>query len=445
MKRLKNLYKSCVVDTHRSAFCLSFIIVFTYFQPFSQVEDVKRVVKELCSPRFHGRGYVNGGDSIAAEYLVMEFQQAGLQSLTPGYYQHFSFPVNTFPGKAEFSTANKKLVVGEDILVDPSSPSYKGVLNYRILPASDILDADKVIQVLHEAMSGETINSIALDYTAVHPDTLKIVQGFKFELAQFIPVIIITNQKFTWSVSREQLTHPIFEVRSGAIDGSPITAELDAVLKKEHQAKNVIGYLPAKKKSGKTIVFTAHYDHLGRLGQDTYFPGANDNASGTAMLVALAKHFRQNPVDYNILFIAFAGEEIGLLGSKYYIENPVQPLKNISFLLNLDIFGSGEEGVTVVNGSIFEAHFNLLTRINNEKQLLSQVRPRGYAANSDHYWFTDAGVPSFFIYTMGSNKHYHDTSDTYENLSFSEVNDLTVLLSTFIERLNTVKVKKRKK
>ncbi len=445
MRLLKNLYKNSVAATHKLTFCVWIVFSFGTASSFAQVEEVKRVVQQLCSPEFHGRGYVNGGDSIAAEYIASEFQKAGLHNLTPNYFQYFSFPVNTFPGKADFSVDGRKLIVGKDIIVDPASPSYEGLLKYTILPASTILDADKVIEKLQQAMSGEIFNSIAIDYRNVHPDTFKIIKDFQYELVQFVPVIIITDKKFVWSVAEKQLTNPIFELQSDIADGTPIQVNLNAVLKKEHRAKNVIGYLPAEKSTKKTIVFTAHYDHLGRLGQETYFPGANDNASGTAMLIALANYFRQHRVDYNLLFIAFAGEEIGLLGSKYYVENPVKSLKDISFLLNLDIFGSGEDGITVVNGSIFLEHFDLLTDINEEKQLLTQIKSRGYAANSDHYWFTDAGVPSFFIYTMGLNRHYHDTGDTFENLSFAEVNDLTTLLSTFIERLDTVKISKKKK
>lgn len=445
MRLLKNLYKNSVAATHKLTFCVWIVFSFGTASSFAQVEEVKRVVQQLCSPEFHGRGYVNGGDSIAAEYIASEFQKVGLHNLTPNYFQYFSFPVNTFPGKADFSVDGRKLIVGKDIIVDPASPSYEGLLKYTILPASTILDADKVIEKLQQAMSGEIFNSIAIDYRNVHPDTFKIIKDFQYELVQFVPVIIITDKKFVWSVAEKQLTNPIFELQSDIADGTPIQVNLNAVLKKEHRAKNVIGYLPAEKSTKKTIVFTAHYDHLGRLGQETYFPGANDNASGTAMLIALANYFRQHRVDYNLLFIAFAGEEIGLLGSKYYVENPVKSLKDISFLLNLDIFGSGEDGITVVNGSIFLEHFDLLTDINEEKQLLTQIKSRGYAANSDHYWFTDAGVPSFFIYTMGLNRHYHDTGDTFENLSFAEVNDLTTLLSTFIERLDTVKISKKKK
>lgn len=445
MRLLKNSSKNYAVATLNSALRFFLFFYFFCFTSFAQVEDVKRIVKDLCSPEFHGRGYVNGGDSIAAAYIAGEFQRAGLKNLTPNYYQHFSFPVNTFPGKADFFSGAKKLVVGKDIIAHHASPSYNGTLTYKVIPASYIFDEEKIVDEIQTALNGITNNCLAFDIQNVHPDTLKIINGFKRELAQFIPVVIITNQKFTWSVSGEQLKNPIFEIQSDVADGTPITIKLDAVLKTEHQTKNVIGYLPAKKKTKKTIVFTAHYDHLGRLGQDTYFPGANDNASGTAMLVALAKYFKENPTTYNILFIAFAGEEIGLLGSKHYVERPVKPLKDISFLLNLDIFGSGEDGVTVVNGSIFVEHFDLLTEINEEKQLLTQIKARGYAANSDHYWFTDAGVLSFFIYTMGPNKHYHDTSDTYENLSFAEVNDLTTLLATFIERVESIKLKKKKK
>jgi Zn-dependent M28 family amino/carboxypeptidase len=197
----------------------------------------------------------------------------------------------------------------------------------------------------------------------------------------------------------------------------------------------VIAFLPGTKGAKKTIVFTAHYDHLGRMGELTYFPGANDNASGTAMLLTLAKYFKEHPVNVNILFIAFAGEEAGLLGSEHFVNHPTYPLKKMNFLVNLDIMGSGEEGITVVNATLFNEQFKLLQEINTEKGLLTQVKSRGPAQNSDHYWFTEKGVPAFFIYTMGSNKNYHDVFDTYENLTFSEYNDITTLLSEFVLRL----------
>ena len=78
----------------------------------------------------------------------------------------------------------------------------------------------------------------------------------------------------------------------------------------------------------------------------------------------------------------------------------------------------------------------MLQKINNEKKLLKTIKKRGPAANSDHYWFTLKGVPAFFIYTMGTNKHYHDIYDKYKNLSFKEYRDITQLLIEFISELS---------
>jgi Zn-dependent M28 family amino/carboxypeptidase len=170
------------------------------------------------------------------------------------------------------------------------------------------------------------------------------------------------------------------------------------------------------------------------MGQETYFPGANDNASGTAMLLELAHYFVEHPMKkVNVVFMSFAGEEAGLIGSHYYVEHPLFPLEKIKFLTNVDIMGSGEEGITVVNATKFPAEFSALQQINKNEEYLVKIGSRGPAANSDHYFFTEAGVPAFFIYTMGPNKHYHDVEDTYKELSFSEFGDLYRLLIDFAE------------
>lgn len=417
-------------------YAIGLSLLFSSLYSSAQVEEVRRITQTLCSPEFHGRGYVNAGDSIASVFIADEFKKAGLTPLCTDYFQHFSFGVNRFPGELSFEHDERMLEIGKDILVDPGSPSYYGKLRPKLIHGLKILDEGALVQEIQSAISGNVYNSVVLDYSGIHPDTLKMIRNFKYELAQFMPVIELTESKFTWSVGRKQLAFPVLELQKEAYkDGAPIVVNLRAEFVKDYRTQNVVGYLAAKKRTKKTIVFTAHYDHLGRLGSDTYFPGANDNASGTAMIITLANYFREHPVDYNILFIAFAGEEAGLVGSKYYVDHPLTKLKDIEFLINLDIMGSGEDGITIVNGSIFTEHFDLMTAVNNEHQLLTQIKARGYAANSDHYWFTDAGVPAFFIYTMGTNKHYHDVFDTYEELTFVEFDDITRLLALFIERL----------
>jgi Zn-dependent M28 family amino/carboxypeptidase len=190
--------------------------------------------------------------------------------------------------------------------------------------------------------------------------------------------------------------------------------------------------------SQKFLVVTAHYDHLGRMGSDTYFPGANDNASGVAEMLALAAYFAKNPLHKNILFVAFTGEEAGLLGSKYFVRNPPIPLDSIDFLLNLDLSGTGDEGITVVNATLYPEIFDKLVSLNKENNYVAKVKKRGPAANSDHYYFTENSVPAFFIYTLGGIKAYHDVYDKPETLPLDEAADLIQLYIRFFKYLDMV-------
>ncbi len=182
------------------------------------------------------------------------------------------------------------------------------------------------------------------------------------------------------------------------------------------------------------IVFTAHYDHLGKMGKETIFPGANDNASGASVLLDLANYYtnKAETGNYCYVFIAFGGEEAGLVGSKYFTEHPSFALDKIKFLINLDLLGNGEEGITVVNGRLHKKEFETLVKINDEKGYLEAVNARGKARNSDDYYFTEKDVPAFFIYTLGKNKAYHDIYDKPETLLFPEYNDLFDLLTDFV-------------
>lgn len=414
------------------------IIVSTSFSSFAQIDEVRRITKSLCSPEFYGRGYYKKGDSLAADYLVDEFKKLGIEGYNGTVLQPFEIQsVNTFPGRMIVNNGSFSLNPGVHFVVDPSSSGFVGELRpFRLTPKM-LFDREGLSKIIRDIRNEKTDrNSVVLDLIDLDLDTLKQLSGISQALAAYCHVIEITDEKFTWSVGTEQLPNALIKIQDSIYSGGPLNVEIDAQLLNNYMSQNVIAYLPGKKKCTKTILFTAHYDHLGHMGSNTYFPGANDNASGTAMLFTMAKYFKENPSDYNVMFIAFAGEEAGLLGSKYFVENPILKLKKIKFLVNLDIMGSGEDGITAVNATVFEKEFELLQCINEEKKLLTKVKRRGPSANSDHYWFTENGVPAFFIYTMGPNKHYHDIFDTYEELSFREYDDITDLLITFVRRLN---------
>jgi Zn-dependent M28 family amino/carboxypeptidase len=179
-------------------------------------------------------------------------------------------------------------------------------------------------------------------------------------------------------------------------------------------------------------VITAHYDHLGTLGRKKYFPGANDNASGVSMLLELAHYYSQNKPAYSMVFIAFAGEESGLIGSSYFVRKPTMELANIHFLINLDLLGTGDDGIMVVNGSVFKKEYDELIAINEKQHLLPAIKMRGEAANSDHYPFYKRKVPCFFIYTLGGIAAYHDVMDVAKTLPLTKYKEVFDLITLFV-------------
>lgn len=138
-----------------------------------------------------------------------------------------------------------------------------------------------------------------------------------------------------------------------------------------YKTQNIVGYVPGR--SSLTLFSgLAHYDHLGKMGDKVYFPGANDNAaSGVAMLLNLAKYYNANPHRYSsVVFIALGAEEIGIVGAKHFVDNPLFDLKRIKFLVNFDLAGT-EEGIKVANGSVYRDRFDHLKY--NEASKLPEV------------------------------------------------------------------------
>jgi aminopeptidase YwaD len=216
-----------------------------------------------------------------------------------------------------------------------------------------------------------------------------------------------------------------------------IRLNIDSYFAAKYNSQNVAAYVRGREVNDTFIVVTAHYDHLGMIGTKVLFPGANDNASGVAMMLSLARHFSQpdQTPRYSVAFIAFGAEEAGLLGSKYYVDNPLFSLNRVKFVVNLDLVGTGEEGITVVNATEYPERFRVLDSLNRNGDYVLKVNQRGKAANSDHYYFSEAGVPAFFIYAMGGIQAYHDVFDRAETLPLTEFEDLTKLIAEFIENI----------
>ena len=411
------------------AFCLQL------FSSLGQPYPYKETIAKLCAEEFAGRGYVNEGAIKAANFIAAEFQKMGLQPLKKKFLQPFTLPVQTFPGACTFVLGKDTLQPGVDYLIDPSSAGVQP-LDYQLV----YCNTATLMRSTNAFKPCPKDRILVVQTSGFGGDTNKIMLARLQELKQFAATIELTDKKLTWSVSQTASPYPAFQVLISACKNKPQKAfiEVECNFIDKFISSNVIGYLPAAQNAKKKpyIVVTAHYDHLGKMGRDTYFPGANDNASGVGMLLYMANELRQkrNP-EYNYVFIAFGAEEAGLVGSHYFVEHPYFDLRNIKFLLNTDIMGSGEEGITVVNATLFDKEFQQLKAMNEDGKYIAQVKSRGPAANSDHYFFTEKGVPAFFVYTMGPNKHYHDIYDTADELSYAAFEPLAQLLLNFLRSI----------
>lgn len=415
-----------------------FLLLFT-MSMIGQTTSSREIIKALSSEKMHGRGYVNKGDSIAAHYIRNQFIQSGILPLKGTYYQSFSTSVNTFPRKIYFAIDSLEMIPAVDFLIAPTSPSLTGSFKVKILDASIFLKPQQLLTILSE--SSEKVVFLDCYNLSKYSKSEKkqindVINYLKYGNQKFGKAIVMcSNEKLTWGGSSSQATNPFFilnkKLNLDTIRNVEIAIESDFI--ENYRTQNCIGYIPGAS-NDSLIVLTAHYDHLGRMGKDTFFPGANDNASGIALLLKLASHFAmpENKPKYDIVCIAFAAEEIGLLGSKHFVENPLFPLKKIKFLLNFDLAGTGDEGIKVVNGSVFKNQFELLIQTNENHKFLKKIYTRGEACNSDHCWFYKEGVPCFYIYTLGGSKAYHDIHDTEAQLSLSKFENFYKLLCHYI-------------
>lgn len=407
---------------------------------FAQEEYARTIVKELASKKYHGRGYVFDGDRKAAKFLVNEFKKLGVKPLPQQtYLQDYYLSANTFPKASSLSINGTPLKLAYEFLVDAASPSVSGKfqLKHFVFSSSDstwlktALNATDLAGAFLYIDEQESLKKL-------NADQYKWAVAYLKANGKQTGTLINSTQKLKWRSLTYQTSKPVLYTQNFALinnSNNSLTVSVTAKLTPAYKTQNVCGFIKGTSTSDSTVVITAHYDHIGAIGKEVYFPGANDNASGTAMLLALSKYYSANPPIYDMVFLAFSGEEIGLLGSTHFAAHPLIDLHKIKFLLNLDMAGTGDDGIQVVNGSVFKSEFDRMVKLNASKGYLPQVLVRGAMNRSDHYPFYEKGVPCFFIYTLGGIDAYHDLYDRYETLPFTNFTNYHNLLRDFINEM----------
>ncbi|MDC1009684.1 DUF4910 domain-containing protein [Flavobacteriaceae bacterium] len=206
-------------------------------------------------------------------------------------------------------------------------------------------------------------------------------------------------------------------------------------------AKNIIAFIDNKKKN--TVVIGAHYDHIGYGGQysldrgiNEIHNGADDNASGTAMLLSLANQLNnKNDLENNYLFIAFSAEELGLIGSRYFVNSDLFNTVSINFMINLDMVGrlNAEKELSIFGVGTSSIFKQVVNSMNNNFKL--KIIEDG-TGPSDHTSFYNKDIPVLFFHT-GSHENYHRPSDDINLINYKGMSEISNYIIDIIDELET--------
>lgn len=293
----------------------------------------KKIVKELSSAKYQGRGYAEDGANKAGRWIAGKFEQIGADEVI---CQPFKLNINTFPGKMKVSVDGRKMIPGKYFTVREFNPSIKGefklyyvdTLNYNPekmftdLASPEYEGAFVVCDFMFTYKHAADFKKLA---SKKHCDNSGMVYTWEAPL------------KFYKAYGETLREKPVIWVAPDfPTDAKTIKVDMENEFLNDYECFNVIAKVSGARHDS-CYVFTAHYDHLGKLGKKTYYPGAHDNASGTASIITLAAHYAENRPEYDMFFIAFSGEDANLRGSEWYAEHPLVPLNQIWYLFNLDM------------------------------------------------------------------------------------------------------------
>lgn len=406
-----------------------FLLIISFTHSFSQdLEYYKKQVDTLCSRTMYGRGYLKNGHRVAAKYLELEFKKLGYSVIQ----QKFGMIANTFP-RAENMIINDSIVlkVGEDFIPSPVSSSLEG--NFQLFTIdSTFIDS---LELQQDFLSADLNSTILVHHQNLSESINQLSDSLKLKMNTSPGIITLTEGPLMGSFYPAEAHKLMIDLLATSLPDSAQTISLAITNKLASlQSQNVIASPKHFNKKWPTIVITGHYDHLGGYGDSCFVSGANDNASGIAMILDMAKKYSRIYVQANFVFIAFGGEEAGLLGSSHFVEYPKIPLEEIDLVLNFDLMGAGSKGFMVENGDELHKVYNAFVETNEKLCLLPEIKKRANSANSDHYPFTQKGVDAVFIYSLGDVGGYHNVLDSKENLEYDSYTPLYKTITQTIEQ-----------
>lgn len=444
--------------------------------PEITVNDLYKHISYLASDSLMGRKPGSKGDSLAAGYILNTLLSCGLQLKGDNGYQKFEIITGSSLGKNnKFSINKKELTLNKDFT--PLSYSANGTLDAQVVFAGygfnietdsikwqDYKNMDvtgKWVMVLRGDPEIDNPQSFYAKYSSDRKKALiakdkkaggiLLVSGVEFDkkdklqklhnnpanIRADIPVVHITRHTANKILSPTNKTIEELEKKlnkelnctSFAVD-TKVKAGLEVIYQKAY-TQNIIGYLEAnnQKSTNQTVVIGAHYDHLGLGGKGTstrspdtiaVHNGADDNASGVAAVLELACKLAQKKQNLkrNVMFVAFGAEEMGLIGSKYFIKKH-NPDNDIILMMNFDMIGRLDtiNGALMVGGTgTFAECKALLEKHRKNTAIKTETTTSGYGP-SDHASFYANKIPVLYFFS-GTHNDYHTPADDTEKINF---------------------------
>lgn len=458
--------------------------------------EMSKNLHVLASDEYEGRETGKKGQKMAAEYISNQFKSFGIPPYKDNtYYQ--TYPLNLIlPVPADVTINEKKFIGNKDYYNFPGlseqtiTSSTVLFLGYGIEEENynDYKGADvkgKVIMILagepydadgksivtktnkpsiwttyYKAKTERAKDAGAAAILIVSEDVEKGIadnkhrlesSALKLNLPQKEAPIIYISIEMANAILRKQNIGKAIEKISKSGKPLKIKAKANLVIDIKNnvqkiEAENVLGYVEGTDLKEELIIITAHYDHLGKEG-DVVYNGADDDGSGTVAVINLAEAFSKAKKEghgprRSILFMPVSGEEKGLLGSAYYTENPVFPLKNTVCDLNIDMIGRldekheknsnyvyliGSDKLSSQLHNVSEQANKTYTNIELDYTFNDEKDKNRFYYRSDHYNFAKKGIPVIF-YFNGVHADYHKETDEVQKIDFQKMEKITRLV-----------------
>jgi len=448
-------------------------------------------IKYLASDRLEGRGTGQKGGELAANFIADEFRKIGLEPRADQgtYFQFFDATVGVHMGKENFfqvtSPETTTYTLEKDFI--PFSFSSAGSVSGPVVFAGYGISSEhygyddyaklkpegKIVLVMRHEPQEENESSIFAGKQLTHYSDLRYKATNAREHGA--SAIIITADPANHPEEEDELLPlqsleglgdcglPAIQVkrkvaeailRSGNLDMEKLQREIDSLLvpvtveipsarvsiqvdliKDRKKVANVLGILePSGGRASEYVVVGAHYDHLGKSSQfsltrtEGIHNGADDNASGVAAMLELARIFstKRDSLKRGIIFLGFVGEELGVLGSTFYVDDPIVPLNKTVLMLNLDSVGRMREHKLYAAGTGSSPVLKELIAKSNEGLGLNIESTEGGFGPSDHFTFYAHNVPVLFFFT-GAHGDYHKITDDWDKINVEGVASIVEL------------------